>query len=427
MIHRPMLFSWVLLASFVSCSVVGAISTPQENGEKATSLRGGVIERQLNPAVTNCGCDSCTEDVLNSVADGFSCGNRINWVITNLDYSESEACILVASDEFPSICGGCDPSKCSGNDPAPSPDPSPSLCGCSSCTEEVWNTLAGEPAYSCGSRISWLQAQDIETLLNIGVTEGLLDEAAACRLVSEEFPETCTCNPVDCNEPSTISPTPLPTPSPTPLPTLSPTQSPTTKEPTLSPTTSPTISPTPLPTPNPSPPPVEPNSNQICGCASCTDEVLDSIAGDYSCRNRINWVISQGLSETESCKIVSDEFPPICGKCHSDHCGSFPPTPTPVTSGTVTAMSYNTEYTGYYDGRVPSFAAKIAEVSPDVVGLQECQDPYALVGLSGYSLLINTGPQNYILYDERRLQRLDSGWMDIPRDNYAQRTITWGK
>ena len=90
-------------------------------------------------------------------------------------------------------------------------------------------------------------------------------------------------------------------------------------------------------------------------------------------------------------------------------------------------MSYNTEYTGYYDGRVPSFAAKIAKVSPDVVGLQECQDPYALVGLSGYSLLINTGPQNYILYDERRLQRLDSGWMDIPRDNYAQRTITWGK
>ena len=90
-------------------------------------------------------------------------------------------------------------------------------------------------------------------------------------------------------------------------------------------------------------------------------------------------------------------------------------------------MSYNTEYAGYYDGRVPSFAAKIAEVSPDVVGLQECQDPYALVGLSGYSLLINTGPQNYILYDERRLQRLDSGWMDIPRDNYAQRTITWGK
>ena len=90
-------------------------------------------------------------------------------------------------------------------------------------------------------------------------------------------------------------------------------------------------------------------------------------------------------------------------------------------------MSYNTEYTGYGDGRLPSFAAKIAEVAPDVMGLQECQDPNALASASGYTLLTLTGPQNYILYDENRLQVLARGSMNIPRDDYAQRTITWGK
>jgi len=104
-----------------------------------------------------------------------------------------------------------------------------------------------------------------------------------------------------------------------------------------------------------------------------------------------------------------------------------PPVNSPTNGGTVLAMSYNTEYTGYNDGRVPAFGAKILDVNPDVVGVQECQDPYALASASGYSLLSGTGPQNYILYNADRVEALDSGWMDIPRDNYAQRTITWGK
>ena len=105
-----------------------------------------------------------------------------------------------------------------------------------------------------------------------------------------------------------------------------------------------------------------------------------------------------------------------------------PPPPEPSNGGTVLAMSYNTEYTGYRDGRVPNFGQKIVEVGPDVVGLQECQDPNALARSSpGYSVLRGTGPQNYILYDNDRVEVLDSGWMDVPRDCYAQRTVTWGK
>ena len=72
---------------------------------------------------------------------------------------------------------------------------------------------------------------------------------------------------------------------------------------------------------------------------------------------------------------------------------------------------------------MPGFGAKISEVAPDVVGLQECQDANALAGAApGYTVLGGTGPQNYILYDASRLEALESGWMDVPRDCYAQRT-----
>lgn len=142
----------------------------------------------------------------------------------------------------------------------------------------------------------------------------------------------------------------------------------------------------------------------------------------------MNWVMENyDMNEGDACKLVADEYPSICGVCHADHCGDFPPTPTPVDMGTVKVMSYNTEYTGYRDGRMPAFAAKIAEVGADVVGLQECQDPNGLAAASGYTLLTNTGPQNYILYNANRLEVLDRGTMNIPRDDYAQRALTWGK
>jgi len=419
MTQHPSLIVWIFLAYCRYCFVSGAPLSHQEHSENNGFLRGRTIERQLNTdTLAKCDCDSCTEEVLSSIAEGYSCGDRIDWIVSNRGFSESEACSLIGGDEYPSICGSCDPSKClvTASDPTPSPnndqntgsDPSSFQCGCDSCTDEIWNTMAGD--YTCGARITWLQGVDVETLSSLGITGGLLDEAGACRIVSEEFSDTCKCNPEKCNEPITASPTSkptfTPTDSPTKKPTSSPTASPTTKKPTPSPTTS---------------------TSAMCGCNTCTDQVLSYDAGGYACRDRINWIISnRGLSEFDSCKVVADEFPSNCGKCHSDHCGSFPPTSAPL-SETLKVMSYNTEYTGYYDGRVPNFADKIREVSADVVGLQECQNPYTLADLSGYALLGGTGPQNYILYDANRLQDLERGFMDVPRDQYAQRTVTWGK
>lgn len=350
-------------------------SSNPEQSKGTVALRGRAVpERKL--AGAKCGCDSCTDQVLNTLADGHSCGSRIDWAIGNMGLSESEACGLIGGEEYPSKCGGCNPSSC----PAPS-----SHCNCNRCTDAVWNTIAD--GHSCGDRISWLEQTDVATLLSLGIADGPFDQASACRAVSEQFPGTCTC---DCSS------TPVEAPPASP--------------------------PTPMLT-------GEPIDNTMCGCSSCTDQVLNSVAEGHTCRNRIEWIkANQGLSEADSCQIVADEFPSICGKCDVDRCGSSPPPPAPVSNiGSIKAMSYNTEYSGYADGRLPDFASKIREVDPDVVGIQECQDANALASASGYDVVRQTGPQNYIFYKPGRLQVLESGFMSIPRDNYSERTITWGK
>ena len=60
-----------------------------------------------------------------------------------------------------------------------------------------------------------------------------------------------------------------------------------------------------------------------CGCPSCTQATLNQIAGGYSCGARIDWVMkNKGMSQVSACKLVANEYPSICGKCHADRCGS---------------------------------------------------------------------------------------------------------
>lgn len=96
--------------------------------------------------------------------------------------------------------------------------------------------------------------------------------------------------------------------------------------------------------------------------------------------------------------------------------------------GTVKVMSYNTQYTGY-PSRVSQYGAKIREVDAGIVGTQECQDAASLARASGYDVVPNTGFQNPIFYNPSKVSLVSgsSGWIDIPRDNHAPRTITWAK
>jgi hypothetical protein len=95
-------------------------------------------------------------------------------------------------------------------------------------------------------------------------------------------------------------------------------------------------------------------------------------------------------------------------------------------------MTYNTVYTGYPccgSNTVPRFGEKISEVGPAVMGAQECQDKDLLASAAGYRVVPGTGPQNPILYDASKVSLVpgSGGWMDVPKDCHAQRTITWAK
>jgi len=114
--------------------------------------------------------------------------------------------------------------------------------------------------------------------------------------------------------------------------------------------------------------------------------------------------------------------------------GSAPPAPAPVPAPptgdvpTLKVMSYNTEYKGY-PSRVSQYGRKISDVGAAVVGTQECQDMRDLARRSGYQVVPGTDIQNPIFYDPGQVQFVDgsSGWMKIPRDRYAPRTITWAQ
>lgn len=58
--------------------------------------------------------------------------------------------------------------------------------------------------------------------------------------------------------------------------------------------------------------------------STCADSVLDSMAGEFSCRNRIEFLVnSLGQTEKEACfQIAVTEFPEVCGACSP---GSEPP------------------------------------------------------------------------------------------------------
>lgn len=96
------------------------------------------------------------------------------------------------------------------------------------------------------------------------------------------------------------------------------------------------------------------------------------------------------------------------------------------TPKTIKVMSYNTEYKEYWR-RMGGYARKIKEIAPAIVGLQECQDRDGLAALAHYWANKLTGRQNYMLYDHNQVTFLSGGWMRIPRDEYAERAITWGK
>merc|ERR1712151_502964 len=142
-------------------------------------------------------------------------------------------------------------------------------------------------------------------------------------------------------------------------------------------------------------------------------------------------------SDGKWCGSCNGAYPfcsPNSGNCYLSkskdyYVGCTTTTTTPCVGSecnVIRVMSYNTQYNNY-NARMGGYAAKINEVAPAVVGLQECQNRDGLASRSGYMALQGTGKQNYILHDPRKLTLVSDGYMRIPRDNFAERAITWGQ
>lgn len=75
--------------------------------------------------MARCGVETCTQEVLDTIAckgnECYSCGARITYLIGE-GSTETEACLKVAGDEFPTECGPCLPNVPS-NAPTPSIPP----------------------------------------------------------------------------------------------------------------------------------------------------------------------------------------------------------------------------------------------------------------------------------------------------------------
>jgi beta-glucanase (GH16 family) len=145
-----------------ACSVVAIVEFPKECGACAPPV----------PSI-DCGQpETCTADALAADADGFPCGDRIEFLINSRGQSELEACDQVANAQFPNECGACAPPQVVLD------------CGIPErCTQQVLEKAAA--GFPCGDRITFLIKKN-----------GLSMTDACTQVAVNEFPTECGgCNP----------------------------------------------------------------------------------------------------------------------------------------------------------------------------------------------------------------------------------------
>jgi hypothetical protein len=119
---------------------------------------------------------TCTDQVKTTMAEGFSCRDRILWLMQNRGLSERGACTEVAVSEYPQECGGCNPNVVF-------PDKDMYCNQPSTCTDAVLDTIAEN--FTCRSRIDWL-------IENMEISH----EEACFQIAVQEYPDECgPCTP----------------------------------------------------------------------------------------------------------------------------------------------------------------------------------------------------------------------------------------
>lgn len=108
---------------------------PYDLVNPSTSIHSETVPMSEQEEIIDCGCpDTCIIQVLSTNADGFTCKERIQWLMTNRGLNDLGACRQV-SGEFQSECGPCNPELCSGSNIAKDTDSEQS--GCPPCNKEV--------------------------------------------------------------------------------------------------------------------------------------------------------------------------------------------------------------------------------------------------------------------------------------------------
>lgn len=117
----------------------------------------------------NCGCpETCTLSVRQRDADGNTCADRMIWLMSALSLSEKNACLQVASLEYPDECGACNPDGCKApeqdkNEPPACPPCPPQIChdggklNLCPVVHAPYLCTAGSSAGGC-SRLPWKTA-----------------------------------------------------------------------------------------------------------------------------------------------------------------------------------------------------------------------------------------------------------------------------
>lgn len=101
--------------------------------------------------------------------------------------------------------------------------------------------------------------------------------------------------------------------------------------------------------------------NTYCGCDACTDDVWNSMAGDFSCGSRITYLNnSQSKTQAGACHEVAVQYEGVCGHCDSETCNlldygttiatkaptsprkTFIPTSAPQQGTTNSALDHST-------------------------------------------------------------------------------------
>ena len=228
-----------------------AAGGPPGSAGNAGGPPGAVAQKH----VTNCGLpQNCTAAVLDTMAGGFTCRARMDWLMNYKSDSEKQACAVVGGLEFPKECGACATSYAKTT-------PMPSFnCGLpGKCTPKVLSADAS--GYTCMSRIKWL----IDS-------QGVTEQQACYSVGAFEFPSECgACSP---KKPPVIKQ-----------------QKPKTNLPGVISCGHP---------------------------ATCTGKALNQLAAGYTCLARMTWLMTvRKFNELDACALVSAvEYPQECGACN---------------------------------------------------------------------------------------------------------------